>query len=321
MQRGQLRFVHSLLPSIHLSLPTGQASAVRQFFAAHELTKPLASVSQHSLGVPRSLALRVKRRRVKHRRRPTAPAPRVLKIIWPRNYKRPSKPTKPKQINRRVHLLPAGISRLGRFLRFKRHVKHWPKLRLRLLLKNNWMKRQQRLALRRVTPKWSLAASPIRGQIGSALTAFRHQFLPPRPRLERLRWCLRRKGHLNVCQKGSYVFCARSRDRAQRVAFPWRRILQTQLRAKLKINKPKVPKLHFARRRALIKPLALQIALPQHQHILLLSLLANQPVLNYSLKYCRLSRRVRKILKNKYRFSKYFFAIAPHKRQLYTIRL
>jgi len=75
------------------------------------------------------------------------------------------------------------------------------------------------------------------------------------------------------------------------------------------------------RQQALVMFSPRPIVLPQHSYILLLSMLATQPVLNYSLKYCRLSRRVRKILKNKYKFSKYFFAIAPHKRQLFTIHL
>ena len=63
------------------------------------------------------------------------------------------------------------------------------------------------------------------------------------------------------------------------------------------------------------------LALPQHKTLLFWNLLYQQPLLNYSLKYCRLSRRVRKILKNKYRYSKYFFMIAPYKRRLYTLHL
>ena len=41
----------------------------------------------------------------------------------------------------------------------------------------------------------------------------------------------------------------------------------------------------------------------------------------YGLKYCRLSRRVRKILRNKYRYSKYFFMVPPAKRLFTTLHL
>lgn len=58
-----------------------------------------------------------------------------------------------------------------------------------------------------------------------------------------------------------------------------------------------------------------------HQNLHFWNLLQRQPTLTYSLKYCRLSRRVRKILKNKYRYAKYFFMIAPYKRRLYTLHL
>lgn len=72
--------------------------------------------------------------------------------------------------------------------------------------------------------------------------------------------------------------------------------------------------------RASIEP-SLKIRAPQHTLLGFWNLLYQQPLLNYSLKYCRLSRRVRKILKNKYRYSKYFFAIAPAKRVLFTLHL
>lgn len=60
---------------------------------------------------------------------------------------------------------------------------------------------------------------------------------------------------------------------------------------------------------------------PQQGSLAVWNLLYQQPLLNYSLKYCRLSRRVRKILKNKYRYSKYYFVIAPYKRRLFTLHL
>jgi hypothetical protein len=60
---------------------------------------------------------------------------------------------------------------------------------------------------------------------------------------------------------------------------------------------------------------------PPQKNLKFWSLLSQQPTLSYSLKYCRLSRRVRKILKNKYRYSKYFFMIPAYKRQLYTLHL
>jgi len=60
---------------------------------------------------------------------------------------------------------------------------------------------------------------------------------------------------------------------------------------------------------------------PKQNLLAILNLLYQQPLLNYSLKYCRLSRRVRKILKNKYRYSKYYFIIAPYKRRLFTLHL
>jgi hypothetical protein len=41
----------------------------------------------------------------------------------------------------------------------------------------------------------------------------------------------------------------------------------------------------------------------------------------YGLKYCRLSRRVRKILRNRYRYSKYFFMVPPSKRLIITLHL
>jgi len=41
----------------------------------------------------------------------------------------------------------------------------------------------------------------------------------------------------------------------------------------------------------------------------------------YGLKYCRLSRRVRKILRNRYRYSKYFFMAPPAKRLAVTLHL
>ena len=50
-------------------------------------------------------------------------------------------------------------------------------------------------------------------------------------------------------------------------------------------------------------------------------MLRDQPRLAYGLKYCRLSRRVRKILRNKYRYSKYFFMVPPAKRLLVTLHL
>lgn len=74
---------------------------------------------------------------------------------------------------------------------------------------------------------------------------------------------------------------------------------------------------------SLVKTLIVTNTLKEPEHIrpLFWSKLKDQPVLNYCLKYCRLSRRVRKILKNKYRYSKYFFMIIPAKRQLYTLHL
>jgi hypothetical protein len=60
---------------------------------------------------------------------------------------------------------------------------------------------------------------------------------------------------------------------------------------------------------------------PKQNSLAVWNLLYQQPLLNYSLKYCRLSRRVRKILKNKYRYSKYYFVIAPYKRRLFTLHL
>lgn len=60
---------------------------------------------------------------------------------------------------------------------------------------------------------------------------------------------------------------------------------------------------------------------PKQNSFAVWNLLYQQPLLNYSLKYCRLSRRVRKILKNKYRYSKYYFVIAPYKRRLFTLHL
>lgn len=50
-------------------------------------------------------------------------------------------------------------------------------------------------------------------------------------------------------------------------------------------------------------------------------MLRDQPHLAYGLKYCRLSRRVRKILRNRYRYSKYFFMVPPAKRMLVTLHL
>ena len=61
--------------------------------------------------------------------------------------------------------------------------------------------------------------------------------------------------------------------------------------------------------------------LPKQSTLAVLNMLYGQPLLNYSLKYCRLSRRVRKILKNKYRYSKYYFVIPAFKRRLYTLHL
>jgi hypothetical protein len=63
------------------------------------------------------------------------------------------------------------------------------------------------------------------------------------------------------------------------------------------------------------------LSYPKQNSLAIWNLLYQQPLLNYSLKYCRLSRRVRKILKNKYRYSKYYFVIAPYKRRLFTLHL
>jgi hypothetical protein len=46
-----------------------------------------------------------------------------------------------------------------------------------------------------------------------------------------------------------------------------------------------------------------------------------QPRLTYGLKYCRLSRRVRKILRNKYRYAKYTCMIPPRKRLMATLHV
>jgi hypothetical protein len=61
--------------------------------------------------------------------------------------------------------------------------------------------------------------------------------------------------------------------------------------------------------------------LPQAAHLATWDMLRDQPRLAYGLKYCRLSRRVRKILRNKYRYSKYFFMVPPAKRLLVTLHL
>lgn len=71
----------------------------------------------------------------------------------------------------------------------------------------------------------------------------------------------------------------------------------------------------------LVKPNYENTLYPSQNSLAVWNMLYQQPLLNYSLKYCRLSRRVRKILKNKYRYSKYYFVIAPHKRRLYTLHL
>lgn len=61
--------------------------------------------------------------------------------------------------------------------------------------------------------------------------------------------------------------------------------------------------------------------LPRHSFASFWERLHSQPTLDYALKYCRLSRRVRKILKNKYRYTKYFFVVPPSKRFLFTMHL
>lgn len=60
---------------------------------------------------------------------------------------------------------------------------------------------------------------------------------------------------------------------------------------------------------------------PRPTHIDTWALLQAQPHMAYGLKYCRLSRRVRKILRNRYRYSKYFFMVPPAKRLAATLHL
>lgn len=115
------------------------------------------------------------------------------------------------------------------------------------------------------------------------------------------------------------------------VSTPARRARLSRARQLLKLNKPRRPSAAAPRRASrLVAPGAsscfsanseLEFRLPPSQFILLWNLLYQQPTLHYSLKYCRLSRRVRKILKNKYRYSKYLFMIPPAKRRLYTLHL
>lgn len=85
--------------------------------------------------------------------------------------------------------------------------------------------------------------------------------------------------------------------------------------------KLKTKKLNIHRVTGFSKGPKLNVRLPKQSSLAFWNLLYQQPLLNYSLKYCRLSRRVRKILKNKYRYSKYYFIIAPYKRRLFTLHL
>lgn len=61
--------------------------------------------------------------------------------------------------------------------------------------------------------------------------------------------------------------------------------------------------------------------LPTSPHLDVWDQLQAQPHMAYGLKYCRLSRRVRKILRNRYRYSKYFFMVPPAKRLVITLHL
>ena len=60
---------------------------------------------------------------------------------------------------------------------------------------------------------------------------------------------------------------------------------------------------------------------PRTPHLEMWDHLRAQPHMAYGLKYCRLSRRVRKILRNRYRYSKYFFMVPPSKRLIITLHL
>lgn len=60
---------------------------------------------------------------------------------------------------------------------------------------------------------------------------------------------------------------------------------------------------------------------PRTPHLDVWDHLRAQPHMAYGLKYCRLSRRVRKILRNRYRYSKYFFMVPPSKRLIITLHL
>ena len=60
---------------------------------------------------------------------------------------------------------------------------------------------------------------------------------------------------------------------------------------------------------------------PRTPHLDMWDHLRAQPHMAYGLKYCRLSRRVRKILRNRYRYSKYFFMVPPSKRLIITLHL
>lgn len=60
---------------------------------------------------------------------------------------------------------------------------------------------------------------------------------------------------------------------------------------------------------------------PLSPHLDMWEQLQAQPHMAYGLKYCRLSRRVRKILRNRYRYSKYFFMVPPAKRLAVTLHL
>lgn len=70
-----------------------------------------------------------------------------------------------------------------------------------------------------------------------------------------------------------------------------------------------------------LRALKLPLRLPTPTHLDMWDHLQAQPHMAYGLKYCRLSRRVRKILRNRYRYSKYFFMVPPAKRLAVTLHL